>query len=89
MVVDTGSTYTLMRENLWKQMRLADKTLLPAEVQRFVTGDSTGHPALGKERLYSVWHGRQWGVEAHAMEDRHLAFLMIIGCDFLLVWSHP
>ncbi|KAK7883986.1 hypothetical protein WMY93_027109 [Mugilogobius chulae] len=62
-VMDTGSTYTLMRE------------------QRFVMADGTAHTALGKQNFRSDWHGHKLNM-GHVMEDRHLAFSLIIGLDF-------
>uniref|UniRef100_A0AAV2M9H7 Retrotransposon gag domain-containing protein n=1 Tax=Knipowitschia caucasica TaxID=637954 RepID=A0AAV2M9H7_KNICA len=82
-VVDTGSTYTLMRESLWRNLHGTSRDLIPSEDQRFVMADGTTHVALGKQRFGLDWHGRKLSVEAHVMDDRHLAFPMIIGLDFL------
>uniref|UniRef100_A0AAV2JWX9 Uncharacterized protein n=1 Tax=Knipowitschia caucasica TaxID=637954 RepID=A0AAV2JWX9_KNICA len=82
-VVDTGSTYTLMREGLWRNLHGTSRDLIPSEDQRFVMADGTAHVALGKQRFGLDWHGRKLSVEAHVMDDRHLAFPMIIGLDFL------
>ncbi len=83
-VVDTGSSFTLMRESLWKQMSLAEEALLPAVSQRFVIADGTGHPALGKKSLCFDWHGSPSAGEVHVMDDHHLVFPLILGLDFLI-----
>ncbi|CAL9684709.1 unnamed protein product [Knipowitschia caucasica] len=82
-VVDTGSTFTLIRESLWKEIHYKNETLFQAEKQRFIMADGTAHSALGKHRLPVDWHGQRWGTHMHIMEDRHLAFPVIIGLDFL------
>ena len=82
-VVDTGSTFTLMKQSLWRQVTAADENFLPAERQRFVMADGTTHQALGKKTICLDWHGKQWPAEVHVMDDRHLAFPVILGLDFL------
>ncbi|KAL2083767.1 hypothetical protein ACEWY4_021540 [Coilia grayii] len=82
-VVDTGSTFTLMKNSLWQQVALAEEAFHPAERQRFVMADGTIHQALGKKTICFDWHGSPWPVEVHVMEDRHLAFPVILGLDFL------
>lgn len=84
-VLDTGSTFTLMKESLWRQVTSAEEGFLPVERQRFVMADGTVHQALGKKTIHLDWHGKQWAVEVHVMEDRHLAFSVILGLDFLIM----
>lgn len=82
-VVDTGSTYTLIRKSLWKRIQHKKETLFAADEQRFVMADGTAHPALGKHKITVNWHMLRWNPDMHIMEDRHLAFPFIIGLDFL------
>ena len=82
-VVDTGSSFTLIKESLWKRIMLPDEAFLPAERQGFVLADGTAHQALGKKGLEFDWHGVQRTVDTHVMQDRHLVFSLILGLDFL------
>lgn len=72
-----------MTQTLWRKMQGVYENLLPAEEQRFVMADGTAHPALGKQHFTLDWHGRKYKAKAHVMEDKHLAFPMIFGLDFL------
>ena len=82
-VVDTGSSFTLMKESLWKRVMPAGETFLPADRQGFVLADGTAHQALGKKDLGFDWHGVKTTIDTHVMQDRHLVFPVILGLDFL------
>uniref|UniRef100_A0A3P9MP57 Gypsy retrotransposon integrase-like protein 1 n=1 Tax=Oryzias latipes TaxID=8090 RepID=A0A3P9MP57_ORYLA len=82
-VVDTGSTFTLMRESLWNQLTGPEEIFQLTERQRFVMADGTVHQELGHKTLCLEWHQDQWTINVHVMEDRHLAFSLVLGLDFL------
>ncbi len=79
--VYTGSSFTLLRESLWKRVTLLDEVPLPSGKQRSVIADGTAQPALGKKEFQFTWHGRQLKAEVNVMEDRHLVFPLIFGQD--------
>ncbi|XP_036066205.1 uncharacterized protein LOC118598098, partial [Oryzias melastigma] len=82
-VVDTGSSFTLMQDTLWKQVSREEENFQPSEKQRFVMADGTVHQALGKKTVGLEWHGEQWPVTVHVMKDDHLVFPLVLGLDFL------
>lgn len=83
-ILDTGSTFTLIQESVWKRLRCkrveASKTL---SSQKFIMADGTVHHSRDHQSMSFEWHGEKYKVGAFIMRDSHLAFPVIIGLDFL------
>ncbi|KAL0146720.1 hypothetical protein M9458_058060, partial [Cirrhinus mrigala] len=60
-VLDTGSSYTLMQENLWKQLKKKSPSVITSTPQRFIMADGTIHQSRDLQKLH--WAGlpeRHW-----------------------------
>ncbi|GAA6081124.1 uncharacterized protein LOC125141425, partial [Tachysurus ichikawai] len=84
-VLDTGSTYTLMQENLWQQLTGEAPTSTSQSTQRFIMADGKVHQAVEKRTVSYKWHEKECRVDTYIMKDAHLAFPLIAGLDFLTV----
>lgn len=62
-VLDTGSTYTLMQENLWRQLGSAASSLLPNSQQRFIMADGKVHLAINQSSISYKWHDKVCSVD--------------------------
>lgn len=82
-VVDTGSTYTLMRETVWNKVSSSDERFSWKDRQRFALADGTVHQAKGRKIVSVRWHDIAYDVPVYVMEDQHLAYPLIVGLDFL------
>ncbi len=82
-VLDTGSTYTLMQENLWKQLGGDAPLGRSASTQRFIMADGKIHQAIDQMSIWYKWHGKEYMLNTYIMKDSHLAFPLITGLDFL------
>lgn len=49
-LLDTGCTYTLLKNKLWQQVKRPGETLTPCKEQTFVLADGQTHGALGKKK---------------------------------------
>jgi len=82
-VLDTGSTYTLMQESLWKQLGGEPSANPLVPLQQFIMADGKIHQAFNKKTICYNWHEKVCGVDTYIMKDAHLAFPLIAGLDFL------
>ena len=57
--------------------------LEPCPDQSFVLGDGQVPAPLGKATFTYVWHDTYWWLKTFVMDDKHLAFPLILGLDFL------
>lgn len=80
-VLDTGSTYTLMQENLWRLGGAA--SLTPNSPQRFIMADGKVHQAINQSSISYKWHGKVCSVDTYITKGAHLAFPRSAGLDFL------
>ncbi|KAL0152397.1 hypothetical protein M9458_052120 [Cirrhinus mrigala] len=84
-VLDTGSTYTLMQESLWRQLGGDTLSLTPTSPQRFIMADGKVHQATNQRTLNYKWQDKICSVDTYILKDAHLAFPLIAGLDFLRV----
>ncbi|RXN33321.1 Transposon Ty3-I Gag-Pol [Labeo rohita] len=82
-VIDTGSSYTLMRENLWKQLKMETSSVIPSTPQRFIMADGTIHQSRDLQKLHYQWHDQECTLDTYILKNTHLAFPLIAGLDFL------
>ncbi|XP_051980590.1 uncharacterized protein LOC127641718 [Xyrauchen texanus] len=82
-VLDTGSTYTLIQESLWRQLGGETKPDPPGPLQRFIMADGKMHQAINKKTVCYEWHDKVCRLDTYIMKDAHLAFPLIAGLDFL------
>ncbi len=82
-VVDTGSTFTLMQESLWRQLGGAASARTPTTPQRFIMADGKVHQAMNQSIINYKWLGKMCRGETYIMKDAHLTFGLISGLDFL------
>ncbi|KAL0159071.1 hypothetical protein M9458_047147, partial [Cirrhinus mrigala] len=84
-VLDTGSTYTLMQESLWRQLGGDTSSLTPTSPQRFIMVDGKVHQATNQSTVNYKWQDKVCSVDTYILKDVHLAFPLIAGLDFLRV----
>ncbi|XP_058876774.1 uncharacterized protein LOC131731529 [Acipenser ruthenus] len=82
-VLDTGSTFTLMRESLWRKIAHPGEELESAQDQYFMLADGQSHQAKGQVRLTYLLHGEIWFLGTYVLQDHHLTFPLVLGLDFL------
>ncbi|KAL0151927.1 hypothetical protein M9458_052779, partial [Cirrhinus mrigala] len=56
VVLDTGSSYTLMQENLWKQLKEESPSVITSTPQRFIMAAGTIHQSRDLQKLQFMWH---------------------------------
>ncbi|RXN17379.1 Retrovirus-related Pol poly from transposon [Labeo rohita] len=83
-VLDTGSTYILMQESLWRQLGGDTSSLTPTSPQRFIMADGKVHQATNQSTI-NKWQDKVCSVDTYILKDAHLAFPLIAGLDFLRV----
>ncbi len=82
-VLDTGSSYTLMQESLWKQLKTESPPVINSVPQRFIMADGTIHQSRDLRKLQYHWHDQECSVDTYILKNTHLAFPLIAGLDFL------
>ncbi|RXN06555.1 Transposon Ty3-G Gag-Pol poly [Labeo rohita] len=82
-VIDTGSSYTLMQENLWKQLKMETPLVIPSTPQRFIMADGTIYQSRDLQKLHYPWHDQECTLDTYILKNTHLAFPLIAGLDFL------
>ncbi len=82
-VLDTGSSYTLMQESLWKQLKTESPPVINSVPQRFIMADGTIHQSRDLRKLQYHWHDQECSVDTYILKNTHLACPLIAGLDFL------
>ncbi|XP_028286092.1 uncharacterized protein LOC114451563 [Parambassis ranga] len=82
-VMDSGCTFTLMKNSLWQQLTRWGERLEAGANRPFVLADGKAHTAIGMVKLAYLWHGTVWVVDTYIMDDRHLAFPLILGLNYM------
>ncbi|RXN04493.1 Transposon Ty3-G Gag-Pol poly [Labeo rohita] len=82
-VIDRGSSYTLMQENLWKQLKMDTPSVIASTPQRFIMADGTIHQSRDLQNLHYQWHDQECTLDTYILKNTHLAFPLIAGLDFL------
>jgi len=82
-VLDTGSTFTLMQETLWRQLGGEATTRTTDPPERFIMADGKVHQAVDQRNITYRWHNKVCKQNTFIMKDAHLAFPLLAGLDFL------
>ncbi|KAL0159209.1 hypothetical protein M9458_042934, partial [Cirrhinus mrigala] len=82
-VVDTGSTFTLMQESVWRQLGGEATTRTASPPQKFIMADGKVHQALDQKNISYQWQNKVCKLNTFIMKDAHLAFPLLAGLDFL------
>ncbi|KAL1269215.1 hypothetical protein QQF64_031504 [Cirrhinus molitorella] len=82
-VIDTGSSYTLMQESLWKQLKTKSPPIMTSAPQKFIMADGTIHQSRDLQRIRFQWHDQDCMLDTYILKNTHLAFPIIAGLDFL------
>ena len=82
-LLDTGSTFSLMQDKLWQQIKKPHETLMPCGNQEFALANGTAKQALGRAQCTLDLHNSFWTHSMYVLDDKDLAFPIILGLDFL------
>lgn len=82
-LLDTGCTFTLMQETLWRKISRPGEVLDSAHNQKFSLADGQSHRALGRIQLTYLFHDEIWFLDTYILADSHLSFPIILGLDFM------
>ena len=84
-LLDTGCTYTLVQESLWKRLKGLSEGLKTCHNGAFMLADGKINSAIGHATIDCVFHGQQYTVDVKIMKDEHLAFPVVTGLDFMFL----
>lgn len=82
-VVDSGSTFSLVSEAMWRKIKAPHEKSLPAEGQAFKLANGKLQTAIGKVKRRCKLNGHQMQHEFYIKKDCDLRFPCILGLDFL------
>lgn len=82
-VLDTGSTFTLIKESLWRQIAQPGESLQNCDSQAFVMADGQESRAIGKIPLMMNLHDVLYRVDTYVLKDESLYMPILLGLDFL------
>lgn len=82
-MLDTGSTFSLIRHELWKKIQRPKENLTPGGDQEFALANGVSKKALGKFHCVLSLQGDLWTHTLHVLADSDLAFPVILGLDFM------
>ncbi len=84
-IIDTGSSYSLIQESLWDQIKQEGETLQSSKGQTFSLANGHIQHALGKVSLQCVVHNQVYPFRVFVMRNHDLTFPLIIGLEFLSI----
>lgn len=61
-MIDTGSTYTLMKEDVWQKLKKSSIPVLVLTPQRFIMADGTIHQSRDLQKKEYQWHDKECNV---------------------------
>jgi hypothetical protein len=73
-VVDTGSTYTLLNEHIWNNVKAANDKLAPWTDDPLYLADGQPRKPLGWVELEMSLHDKTWLITVVVLDSRTLAF---------------
>ncbi len=82
-ILDTGSTYSLVQESCWHQLKSNHEALQSSRGQSFSLANGYVQSALGKVVWQGTTHGHNYPLRAYVMRDCDLAFSVVLGLEFL------
>ncbi|KAL0173712.1 hypothetical protein M9458_029680 [Cirrhinus mrigala] len=82
-VIDTGSTFTLMQEKEWYQLKGKAQSVITSIPQRCIMADGTIHQTRDLQKIHYQWHDKDFSVNTYILKDTHLAFPPIAALNFL------
>ncbi|KAL6459484.1 hypothetical protein MHYP_G00329560 [Metynnis hypsauchen] len=82
-MVDTGSTFSLIREACWNGLRKNSELWQPSNGQTFLLANGQSQRARGRVDLECRLHGSEFCHPFYVMANQDLAFPVILGLDFL------
>lgn len=82
VVIDTGSTFSLMQQKVWQRLKRKDELLTRSD-QTFMLANGQSQKAQGKILWECEMYGSKHEVTFYVMNDEDLAVLIILGLNFL------
>ncbi len=81
-VIDTGSTFSLMQQEVWQRLKRKDENLTRS-AQTFMLANGQSKKTQGKVLWECEMYGAKHEITFHVMDDKDLAVPIILGLDFL------
>ncbi len=81
-VIDTGSTFSLLQQQIWQRLRRNDEQLIQS-TQTFMLANGQNQRTQGKVIWECEIYGVKLAVTFYVMDDEDLAVPVILGLDFL------
>ena len=82
-LVDTGSTYSLIRYSLWEKLKAPREVWKPSGGQTFSLASRAVQSALGMIEWDCSFHDHELNLKLYVLDNRDLAFPLVLGMDFL------
>ncbi|KAL6487683.1 hypothetical protein MHYP_G00043090 [Metynnis hypsauchen] len=82
-MVDTGSTFSLIREACWNGLRKNSELWRPSNGQTFLLANGQSQRAKGRVDVECRLHGSEFRHPFYVLANQDLAFPIILGLDFL------
>lgn len=84
-IVDTGSSFTLLSEKLWKNVKNPEEELNVWKEGPLYLADGEAKQPLGWTEMEFQLHSRHWVLPTVVFSDKMLAFSVVLGLDFLFL----
>lgn len=82
MLLDTGCSFTLMQDHLWRCICKSNETLKPCADHTFVLADGRIKHAIGRVQLVFTLADKMWTLKTFVMTKAQLAFPLVLRIDF-------
>lgn len=82
-LLDTGCSFTLMQDHLWRCICKPNETLKPCADHTFVLADGRIKHAMGWVQLVFTLADKMWTLKTFVMTKAQLAFPLVLRIDFL------